>query len=360
MNVLVTGGCGYIGSHLVIELLSEGFDVVVLDDLSTGQFDALARAELVAGRACRLVRGSVCDPAAVYEALDGVEVVCHLAAHKNVAASGRHPGRYFSNNVGGMSVLLEQMERRGTRRIINSSSAAVYGTRAVMPLQEDAPLKPDSPYGVTKLIGEQMLQQMAEHHDWSAVSLRYFNPAGAHPSGFIGEPMRNADSLVARALRALLDPSRPLTIYGSDYDTADGTCRRDFIHVADLTRAHRIAMSALKRPGHHVYNVGTGRSHSVREIVAECGAAAGRPVPQREGTRRPGDIPVAVADVGRFRSEHGFVARRGLCEMVSSAWDWASRAHTDRIGIRGSPDIESARLRAHAALGPHWSLGLTA
>ena len=176
MTVLLTGGCGYIGSHLLVELLLEGLDVVVLDDLSTGQIDSLARAEVLAGRTCRLVQGSLCDPVAVYEALEGVDLVCHLAAFKNVGSSGRRPGRYFANNVGGMSVLLEQMERRGVRRIINSSSAAVYGTRAQMPLQEDTPLQPDSPYGVTKLMGEQMLQQMADLHGWTAVSLRYFNP----------------------------------------------------------------------------------------------------------------------------------------------------------------------------------------
>jgi UDP-glucose 4-epimerase len=335
-------------------------DVVVLDDLSHGRVDSIAHAELVAGRECQFIRGSITDPAAVYWALEGVDVVCHLAAFKNVGASSRHPGRYFANNVGGMAVLLEQMERRGVRRIINSSSAAVYGTQTEMPLLEDAPMRPDSPYGVTKQLGEQMLDEMTARHGWSAVSLRYFNPVGAHPSGLVGEPLFQADSLVARTLQALVHPDRPLTIYGTDYDTPDGTCQRDFVHVCDLSRAHLAAMQALEQAGHHVFNVGTGRPYSVRQVIEACAEAAGRPVPHVEGARRVGDIPVAVADCERFRSAHGFEARLSLQEMVTSAWAWSVRHADARKNPSGGHSLEAARARVRDDLGAHWPLGLTA
>ena len=324
MRVLITGGAGFIGSHLLIDLLQAGHDVVVLDDLSGGSVEAVARAEQVAGRRCWFEQGSVADPVVVRRVLPSVDVVFHLAAFKHVGESVHSPGLYFANNVGGMAVLLEEMDRAGVRRIVYSSSAAVYGTGTGEPLREDTPLCPDSPYGTTKQLGEQMLADMARHRRWSAVSLRYFNPVGAHPSGVVGEALSKAGSLVPRCLQALLDPERPLTVFGTDYDTPDGTCQRDYVHVCDVSRAHLVAARALSRPGHHVYNVGTGRPYSVREVLAACARAAGRPVPHADGDRRPGDIPVAVADCSRFRDELGFEARHDLQAMVDSAWRWSS------------------------------------
>ena len=216
MRVLLTGGAGYIGTHLLVQLLQDGHDVVVLDDLSSGSAEALARAESVAGRPCRFVLGSIRQPDKIRQALRGVDVVFHLAALKQVSESVQRPGRYFAVNVGGMACLLDGMERQGVRRIVFSSSAAVYGLQAEMPLCETAELRPASPYGMTKQVGEQMLAQMATHCGWSAVSLRYFNPVGAHPSGVLGEPLNKAASLVPRALRALLYDDQPLTVFGSD------------------------------------------------------------------------------------------------------------------------------------------------
>lgn len=349
MRILITGGAGYIGTHLVVAMLESGHDVVVLDNLSTGNLETLARAERLAGRRVDYHHGDVADASAVAHALDGVEVVFHLAGSKQVAESVSNPAMYLRNNVGGMSVLLEQMDREGVRRIVFSSSAAVYGSQSVMPLSETAVLQPSSPYGRSKWMGEQLLGELATHRGWSAVSLRYFNPVGAHPSGILGEPLERAMSLVPRALQALLDPRRRLTVFGSDYDTPDGTCLRDYIHVCDLSRAHIAAMGALQSPGHHIYNVGTGHPYSVREVLDACAVAAGRPVPAVDGARRPGDIPMAAADCRRFQREHGFKAQHDLQEMVDSAWRWASsgarRFRDDGI----SQDISLAR-RAAAKL----------
>jgi len=346
--MLITGGAGYIGSHLLIDLLQAGHDVVVLDDLSAGSVEAIARAEAVAGRQCWFEHGSVCDREALKRVLPGIDVVFHLAAFKHVGESVASPGRYFANNVGGMAALLDEMDALGVRRIIYSSSAAVYGSRAAMPLHEDTPLAPDSPYGVTKQLGEQMLAEMAAHRGWSAVSLRYFNPVGAHPSGMVGEALCKAASLVPRALQALIYEERPLTVFGSDYDTPDGTCQRDYVHVCDVARAHLVALDALTRPGHRVYNVGTGRPYSVREVLDACTEAAGRTVPHSDGERRPGDIPVAVADCHRFRRELGFDARHDLQDMVDSAWRWSSENPHALAAAGIGRGIREARDQAHA------------
>lgn len=255
-------------------------------------------------------------------ALQGVSVVFHFAAFKMVDESMAKPELYFQNNLAGMATMLGAMEAAGVRRIVYSSSAAVYGTQAVMPIVESAPLGPENPYGLTKKHGEELLDWMVQRRGWSAVSLRYFNPVGAHPSGRIGQPVEGAAALAPRVLRALLVDRANVTIFGTDWPTPDGTCLRDYIHVCDLSRAHLVAMGALDSPRHHIFNVGTGRPQSVREVIAACGAAAGRDVPFVEGPRRPGDMYCAVADPSRFREAFGFEARLGLDEMVGSAWRW--------------------------------------
>ncbi len=322
MRVLVTGGAGYIGAHLVVELLLAGHDVVVLDDLSFGHAAAVTRAQELAGRSCIFIHGSIGDAATVTRALNGVSVVFHLAAFKMVDESMAKPERYFQNNLAGMATMIEAMEAMGVRRIVYSSSAAVYGTQAVMPIVETAPLAPENPYGLTKKQGEELLDWMVQRRGWSAVSLRYFNPVGAHPSGRIGQPVEGAAALAPRVLRALLVDKAQVTLFGTDWPTPDGTCLRDYIHVCDLSRAHLVAMGALDDAKHHIFNVGTGRPHSVREVVEACSVAAGRDVPFVEGPRRPGDMYCAVADPSRFRDALGFEAHLDLDAMVRSAWRW--------------------------------------
>ena len=327
MRLLVTGGAGYIGTHLVVELLSAGHEIVVVDNFSSSQPAALARAESISGRRCTLLRGDIADRALMREAMAGVEAVFHLAAFKHIGNSVQQPERFFLNNVGGMAVLLWAMQQAGVRRIIYSSSAAVYGTQSPAPIVEDAPLCPESPYGISKVEGERMLDVMVRLRQWSAISLRFFNPVGAHPSGELGEPLRPSASLVPRALMAASESA--LTIFGTDYPTPDGTCLRDYIHICDLSRAHLAAASLLGPPGHQVFNIGTGRAHSVREVLAACARQTGAPIPAIEGPRRAGDVAVSVADPARFARYTGFQASLDLESMVASTWRWC-RTHRRR------------------------------
>ncbi len=321
---LVTGGAGYLGAHVALDLLVAGHDVVVVDDFSTGHLQACRRVEELAGRPCTVIRADIADSERMRVALDGVDAVLHFAASKLVPESMDAPERYFHNNVGGMTALLASMQAAGVRRIVYSSSAAVYGQQPAGLIPETAPLAPTSPYGLTKVHGEQMLGWMAERRGWSAVSLRYFNPVGAHASGRIGQPPGDAASLVPRVLQAVANPPAHIEVFGTDYPTEDGTCLRDYIHVSDLSRAHVVALGALDAPGHRVFNVGTGRAHSVREVLKACERVTGRRVPYVDAPRRAGDIPVAVADPAHFRQALGFEASRSLDDMVASAWRWTS------------------------------------
>ncbi len=324
MRVLVTGGAGYIGAHVVVDLLSAGHEVIVVDDLSTGFEEAVRRAQELAGRSCTFIRADIGDLPTMQTALRGVDAVLHFAAFKMVGESMEAPERYFHNNLGGMATLLRAMQDAGVHRIVYSSSAAVYGTQPGQgAIPESAHLVPDSPYGTTKVQGEQLLAWMVQRRAWSAVSLRYFNPVGAHPSGHIGQPPDDAASLLPRALQAITDPRARLAIYGSDYPTPDGTCLRDYIHVCDLSRAHLVALGALDRSEHSIFNVGTGHAHSVREVIAACERVTGLPLPCDDAPRRAGDVPVSVADPTRFREVMGFEAKRSLDEMVASAWRWS-------------------------------------
>ncbi len=324
MRLMVTGGAGYIGAHVVVELLGRGHEVVVVDDLRAGDGEAVARAQAIAGRSCAFHRLDVANVPAMRNVLRGVDVVVHLAADKLVDDSMARPERTFHNNLGGLTGLARAMADAGVTRLVYSSSAAVYGAQTRMPIAEDAPLVPDSPYGCSKLQGEQILDWIARRRGWSVVSLRYFNPVGAHPSGRIGQPLASAAALVPRALLAVAGRGPPLTVFGDDYPTPDGTCLRDYIHVSDLARAHSVALAGLAEPGHEIYNVGTGRTYSVREVLAACARATGRAVPVVMGARRPGDIVTSVADPSRFRAATGFEAKHGLDEMVTAAWRWCT------------------------------------
>jgi UDP-glucose 4-epimerase len=323
MRIGVTGGAGYIGAHVVVELLQAGHEVVVVDNFSAGHLAALERAQAIAGRPCAVVPADIADAPKVRAAFAGVEAVIHFAASKLVGESMHAPATYFRNNVGGMATLLETLDAIGVRRFVYSSSAAVYGTQEVVPIAETAPLRPENPYGLTKVHGEQMLDWMVRLRGWHVVSLRYFNPVGAHESGRIGQPLAGAVALVPRVLDALRRPHARVSIFGTDWPTADGTCLRDYIHVSDLSLAHLRALDVLGRPEHQIFNVGTGRPHGVREVIAACDIVSGLRVPADAAPRRAGDMAVAVADPTRFTAATGFRAERGLMEMVESAWRWA-------------------------------------
>ena len=334
MRVLVTGGAGYVGSVSVERLLEAGHEVVVLDDLSTGH------RESVPGVASLDV-GSYGDAATIARLFERAQVdaILHCAARSLVGESVREPSRYYRDNVGGGIVLLEAARQAGVGRLVFSSTAAVYGEPAVTPIPEDAPLAPINPYGETKRTFEGALRFYGEAYGLRSVSLRYFNVAGASErNGELHDPETH---LIPNILRAA-ETGEPITLFGDDYPTADGTCIRDYIHVADLADAHLTALEATapddpRTDAALVCNLGIGAGFSVREVVDAAAAVVGRAIPETMGPRRPGDPPVLVAAVNRAREVLGWTAHRPtLEEMIGSAWAWR-RAHLDERGAPRAP-----------------------
>ncbi len=319
MTILVTGGAGYIGSHMVLALVDAGYPVVVLDDLSTG-FEWAVHPDAT------FVQGDVADTALVRRLIDEhhVEAVIHFAARILVADSVADPlGYYYANTVKSRA-LLEAVLAGGVRRVIFSSTAAVYGMGSQQPVSEDAPLVPLSPYGRSKLMTEWMLADSAAAHGLSYVALRYFNVAGADPAGRSGETRHRATHLINVAAQAATGKRDGIDIYGADYDTPDGTCLRDYIHVSDLAAAHLDALRHLQAGGGNiVLNCGYGRGYSVREVVETVKRVSGVDFPVRLAPRRPGDPAAIVARAERIRTELGW--RPGFDDLdtiVSHALSW--------------------------------------
>ena len=307
---LVTGGAGYIGAHVVRALQASGREVVVLDDLSSGFASKIPTGVL-------FVEGSVHNRETLAHALTGCDGVVHLAAKKAAGESVMMPLYYFRENVGGMLNLLETMQEVGVKRLVYSSSAAVYGTPTSNPVSETAPLLPDSPYGETKVVGEQLARDCGVAHEFSWVALRYFNVAGAG-SDQLGDPSIN--NLVPMVFRALEQGKRP-QVFGDDYPTPDGTCIRDYIHVEDLARAHvAAAIRAEENRAADVFNVGRGVGSSVHEVMNAISEAIGRDVEAEVVSRRVGDPAATFADTRRINAELGWTATRDLSDMVTSAW----------------------------------------
>ncbi|MCU1488970.1 MAG: galE [Acidimicrobiaceae bacterium] len=313
MKVLVTGGAGYIGSVVATRLLEEGHDVTVLDDLSTGHADAVPEG-------ARFVEGRVHDAAGdlMGEGFDGV---VHLAASSVVAESVEHPEKYEENNVVGSRLLLGAMAKAGVARIVFSSTAAVYGEPESVPIAEDAPCRPVNPYGASKLAVDRSLAEASARDGLAAVSLRYFNVAGAYAGR--GERHRTETHLIPLALEAALGRRDELTVYGDDYDTPDGTCVRDYIHVADLAQAHLSALEGAQAGRHQVFNLGNGNGYSVREVLGAVESVTGKSLPVRLGARRAGDPARLVASAALAREVLGWRPERtSLEEMVGDAWQF--------------------------------------
>jgi UDP-glucose-4-epimerase GalE len=314
-RLLVTGGAGYVGSHTLRRLARAGHETVVLDDLSGGHRFLVGDAPLV--------QGDVCDPnvvSRVFDARGPFDAVLHFAALISVGESVEEPERYGRVNVGGTRNLLDAARTHGVGAFVLSSSAAVYGEPETQPIPEDAALAPVSPYGQTKLEAERAVEDSGL--PWAA--LRYFNACGADPEGGLGECHDPETHLIPRALEALAGLRPSLRIFGSDWPTPDGTCVRDYVHATDLGEAHVLAVEALLA-GRAVgaRNVGTGRGHSVREVVDAAERVVGRPVPVEEAPRRPGDAPVLVADAARLRRELGWEPRHSdLDTILATAWAW--------------------------------------
>jgi len=320
-KILVTGGAGYIGSVTSYLLRQRGFDVLVADDLSRGHRHNVPP-ELL--RVVHLQETSALAPL-----LEGVDAVVHFAAFIAVGESAREPELYFSNNVGGTLSLLAAMARAGVRRLVFSSTAAVYGNPQKNPIPEDAPFAPVSPYGESKVIVERMLRQLDEFRGLRSVSLRYFNACGALPEAGLGEQHEPETHLIPLLLRAL-DSGQPMQIFGDDYPTPDGTCIRDYIHVADLAEAHAAALDHLLRGGaSDAFNVGTGRGHTVREVLRAVEQATGRKVPYAIAPRRAGDPAELVADSAKLRAALGWKPQRSdLRQIVGDAWAFFSKSRS--------------------------------
>lgn len=337
MNILVTGGAGYIGSHTCVELLQAGHGVVVLDNLCNSKPESLRRVERITGARPELVRGDIRDRA-LLRALFGrrqFDAVIHFAGLKAVGESVEQPLRYYDNNVGGTVALAEVMAETGVKRLVFSSSATVYGDPVSVPVREDFPVSATNPYGRSKLMVEEILRDLAiADPSWQIALLRYFNPVGAHASGLIGEdPSGIPNNLMPYVTQVAVGKLARLRVFGNDYATPDGTGVRDYIHVSDLAHGHLAALNALaSRTGVLTVNLGTGQGYSVLDVIRAFEAASHREVPFEIVARRPGDIAANYADPAYAESVLQWRATRGLTEMCVDAWRWQS------INPTGYPD----------------------
>jgi UDP-glucose 4-epimerase len=321
MRILVTGGAGYVGGFAARHLLGAGHDVTILDDLSQGHRQALPSG--------LLVQGNVGDPALVGRLLreHRIEAVMHFAASTYVGESVENPSKYWRNNVVHTLELLQAMRDQGVRRIVFSSTCATYGERAEMPLREETPQAPGSPYAFTKFAIEQLIRDFSRAHGLGHVLLRYFNASGGQADGAHGEDHRPETHLIPILLQAALGQRDRVDVFGDDYPTPDGTCIRDYVHVEDLARAHELAVEGCPAPDAErqgrVFNIGTGTGHSVLEVIHSVERITGRKLPYRVVGRRPGDPPRLVASSERLRGELGWEPHyTDLDETVRTAWAW--------------------------------------
>jgi UDP-glucose 4-epimerase len=319
MQVLVCGGAGYIGSHCLRKLKEAGFDCIVYDNLSAGHSEAVRGFELIEGD---LLDAAKLDWVFADRRIDGV---IHFAAYALVGESMKRPLDYFENNVAGSISLLKAMVKARIRHIVFSSTCAVYGEAAEIPITEDAPLNPCNPYGQTKHAVEQILSWCGGAHGVKSVCLRYFNAAGAMPDGGIGEDHALETHLIQLIFRTALNPEHKLTVFGGDYPTEDGSCVRDYVHVLDLADAHVLALRHLLDGGDGgVFNLGTGTGVSVLEMIRAARRLTGTEIPYETAGRRPGDPPILTASAQKAEKELGWRPKRGISEILADAWRWHS------------------------------------
>ena len=330
MAILVTGGAGYIGSHTCVELLREGYEVVVVDNLYNSSEEALNRVKQITGKEVKFYNVDVLDREALDQVFkkESIDSVIHFAALKAVGESVAKPLEYYQNNITGTLTLCDVMRNNGVKNIVFSSSATVYGDPAFVPITEDCPKgKITNPYGQTKSMMEQILTDLhVADPEWNVILLRYFNPIGAHESGLIGEdPKGIPNNLVPYIAQVAVGKLACLGVFGDDYDTPDGTGVRDYIHVVDLAVGHVKAIKKLEdKEGVSIYNLGTGKGYSVLDVVKAYEKACGKPIKYEIKPRRPGDIAQCYADPTKAEKELGWVAERGIEEMCADSWRWQS------------------------------------
>ena len=330
MAILVTGGAGYIGSHTCIELLKEGYDVVVVDNLYNSSEKAIARVEEISGKNVTFYKADILDREKLNEIFDkeSIDSVIHFAGLKAVGESVAKPLEYYHNNMTGTFILCEVMRDHNVKNIIFSSSATVYGDPAFIPITEECPKgKITNPYGQTKGMLEQVLTDLhVADPEWNVVLLRYFNPIGAHKSGLIGEdPKGIPNNLVPYIAQVAVGKLECLGVFGDDYDTPDGTGVRDYIHVVDLAVGHVKALKKIEeKAGVNIYNLGTGNGYSVLQVVKAFEKACGKTIKYQIKPRRAGDIATCYSDAAKAKEELGWVAERGIEEMCEDSWRWQS------------------------------------
>ncbi|WP_119968782.1 UDP-glucose 4-epimerase GalE [Shewanella japonica] len=329
MTVLVTGGAGYIGSHTIVELLSIGVDVVVIDNLSNSSVESLSRIKRITGKTVRFYEGDVLDKALLRRIFgeNSIESVIHFAGLKAVGESVEQPLRYYTNNVTGTIVLCEVMAEFRVKSLVFSSSATVYGDPASLPILESFPTSATNPYGQSKLMVEHVLADLYQSDpSWNIACLRYFNPVGAHESGTIGEdPNDIPNNLMPFISQVAIGKRDKLMVFGDDYSTPDGTGVRDYIHVVDLAVGHLKALDKLKtNSGLVTYNLGTGQGYSVLDMVKAFEKASDKVINYDIVARRPGDIGACYADPSKAKAELGWAATHNLEDMVNSSWKWQS------------------------------------
>ena len=344
MATLVTGGAGYVGGHVVVALHEAGRDVVIVDDFSNASTRAVDAIRGLTAGSLPVVEGDAGDQAAMERIFDRhrIDSVVHLAARKSVAESLERPLAYYRSNLVSTVCVAEVMIERGVDRFVFSSSAVVYGEPAETPVTEQTELGPPlNPYGASKAMSEQILRDAAASSGLRVALLRYFNPAGAHPSGMIGEDPRGTPAnLVPRVMQVAAGRLDRVEVFGCDYDTSDGTAVRDYVHVVDLAQGHAAALDALERgegpfeaEGAVTYNLGAGRGHTVLEVIAAASEAVGFAIPHAPAERRPGDAAAIWADCRRAGAELGWTARRDLGAMMRDHWNW-QRRHPDGYASR--------------------------
>lgn len=318
MAILVTGGAGYIGSHVVEQMIERGYDVVVFDNLSSGHQQAVHKA-------ATFIQGDLLNKDHIKALFDAYSFdgIVHFASHINVGESMTNPFKYFNDNVLAIMNVLEFAAPAGVKRFILSSTANLFDKPKTVPISEDEVLRPGSVYGETKYWGERVLHWMDRIYGMKYCALRYFNASGAHPNAHIGEAHDPESHLIPLVLQVALGQRESISIYGTDYDTPDGTAIRDYIHVLDLAEAHILALEALQDGESRVYNLGSGKGYSVKDVIETARKVTGHPIPAVEAPRRAGDLPILIADSTRIREELGWVPEfDNLHIIIESAWKW--------------------------------------
>ncbi len=330
MKILVTGGCGYIGSHTCVELLDEGYDIVVVDNFFNSKPEVIDKIKEISKRDFKFYEGDICDKNLMNKIFDEekIDAVIHFAGYKAVGESVKKPLMYYRNNIDSTLTLCEVMNKHNVKKLVFSSSATVYGKPKKLPIKEDFPLSTTNPYGTTKIMIEEILKDLyISDNSWSIAVLRYFNPIGAHESGLIGEdPNDIPNNLMPYIMKVATGQLECLSVFGNDYDTKDGTGVRDYIHVVDLSKGHIKAIEKIKNTvGIDYYNLGTGKGYSVLEIVDNFSKVNNVKVHYKIAPRRPGDIDACYADPSYAKEQLGWVAEKGIEEMCKDSYHFVMK-----------------------------------